>query len=344
MDDLFEKTIQKLQSHSLHYFGIEGVTVQPIQQLQHRYSEVLKAEVLLPDSSGKRIYLKRVKLKVDSTEGRCDLQDRVKREYEAIRLVYDGFKGHPCFSRLKPIACFPEMFTVVTEECPGEVFLRLLEREGRFYRSSRRLERLVRYCHDVGRWLSIFQDFTRVNPEERFNIDSMIEYVDIRLKHLVESPPVSFNPVLREQIIRYFEFQKQAIESKDLALSGIMGDFCPANILVDEKGITVIDLAMYGRGSTLHDLSHFYQHLGYLLHKIIFTKEVVSRLQKALLDGYRNGFDETTPLFRLFQVQHILCRMVSSAKKWNNLPRIKQLFHRRVWRLHMDWLSRTCRT
>jgi aminoglycoside/choline kinase family phosphotransferase len=184
--------------------------------------------------------------------------------------------------------------------------------------------------------LKIFQHVTADREAEPITLDAMVDYIDIRLKQLVDHP--LFSQALRRQILKYFEKQRPRIPPSDYTQVRIHADFCPGNVLIQDRQITVIDFNMTQHGSKYHDLAHFYHQLSLLSVKPIYRPSIIGDLQHALLRGYENGLHEGAPLFLLCRIQHAICGMARLVTL-RNCPIYERLYNKLVFQRQLQWLN-----
>jgi len=334
----FQQIIDKLQIHLSRDYFDRDVKIEPTSIMHRRSSEIMKARLIFSNRT-RNIFIKVYKLKNGSKDHLNMMQDRVKKDYEVTKFLNDSFTEYSGFSTAKPIVCFPELLAHVIEESPGQNFQKVLTTEARFYPKHQTLEKLCSLCYHCGQWLRIFQNVTQAEVKEKFNLDWMIEYVDLRLKKLVDNPKALFDQERRKHVLRYFDLQRKYINGSDLSMCGVHADFCPGNMLVNDTEVIGIDFAMYQCGSIYHDITHFYHQLELLLMKPIFRPIVISKLQNSFLKGYDENFDKNNPMFKLFRVQHITCHFVGILGI-ENPPLHERLFNKRIIKKHAKWLAR----
>jgi len=338
-DDSLMGITRLLMANAETYFGSRDVvTITPTALIHGRNSTILKSKVLFPDGY-MNIFIKVAKLSKTSSKHRQVVQERVRTECDVARLICDGFKEHvDDYSCIRPIACFPDKLAFVTEECPGQRFMSLLENKARFFHGRTAENRLARYCYLSGRWLRILREKTETD-DRPFVPGELVKYVDVRLQRLVDSPVIPFDHELQEGVLEFFESQEPFLKDTDLATCGVTGDFVPANVLAHENKITVLDFGMYRHGSIYEDLAQYYQHLAFFMQKPIYRRKRISRLQQEFLKGYDPNFDVANPLFKLFRVRAVINRLAATAvRKWDNLPLHVRLFNRATWRGQLEQL------
>jgi hypothetical protein len=114
----------------------------------------------------------------------------------------------------------------------------------------------------------------------------------------------------RDAALQRFDRLSAQISAADLEPVAAHADFCPANVIVAERGIGVIDLAMTTDRVRTLDLAHMFFHIELLARRPPASATFVRRLQRSLLDGYAPGFDVNAPLFQLMLQQHAICYLM----------------------------------
>ena len=82
---------------------------------------------------------------------------------------------------------------------------------------------------------------------------------------------------------------------------------------------------MYKIGSFYDDLTYVFMRIEYFLFNPLFRISVISNLQNAFLEGYKNGFDRKNSLFTAYCMKHRINRLVDLSKI-DNLSMIKKLY------------------
>ena len=339
----FAKAFYQLRKNAHKYFGARCVlSIDPVSLIHGRHSDILKVRVTFKVGS-LNICMKRVKIGGEGRERRQHLEKRIENEYTAATMIYELFKERSQdYNSVKPIVCFPTDFTLIMEECPGESFMRLMSTGARFWPALGRRKALNRYCYLSGKWLKIFQEST-IKGGVLLDPGELVQYIDIRLQRLVARSAIPFSEKMRSRILTFVEAKMRQVPAVDLAISGVTGDFVPANVLVHRHRVAVLDFGMFNYGSIFQDLAQYYQHIDFFRHKPIYSPAVISELQEAFLRGYDPDFDKKRTLFRVFRIRAIVNRLsATTVRKWATLPLHVRLFNRWAFRLQLDELGRLC--
>lgn len=278
---------------------------------------------------------------------------RLTTEFEAGRGLSTALGHEQEIAIIKPVAYYPELLAMVSEEAPGESLAALINRDGKLWPAADKLEQLAKHCRRAGKALAAIQQATVAVG--RFDPAELLEYIDARLQRLLESRQTPFAAADRRQIIKFLQSALAAIPHEQLGLAGAHSDYAPFNLLATPEKITVADFTMFKRGSVYNDLTYFYHRLEGYLHKPTFRPPTIRRLQEEFLTGYaevsgsRKAGEHVADdlLFKVFWIKHVVNnysaimrqRVVVKGKK-PSLP--AQLFNQHVFRRYNRWLNQFC--
>jgi Phosphotransferase enzyme family len=330
----FRPVLSKLAEHGLRYFGAERVALQPVRQLDRPYSTLLQIRVAGPSSTDDA-FVKILKPRADTPDQIASMRQNVLDDFEMTRRVHDGLAAYPGLTAVRPIACFPEDLAIVTEEARGETLSTLLSTRAAGPRGARTIEALGSILRSVGAWLTAAQAV--LEPDREVSADGIRRYLDTRLDDLQSTGRVRLTLRGREAVAAYRDrLLREA--GPDLRAVWIHADFCPENIIVRDRGVTVLDFTMAKGGTVYHDLSHLHLRLDAMKAKPWFTSRVIDRLQRELLESFEPGLSPDRPLFALMLLQHVLCHLVTLQAPGGG--RLSRLYADRLHRRHRRWLSR----
>lgn len=325
--------LARLASASRRYFGIDHVSLQPVAVFARPFSEVLQVRLVghehLPHA-----FVKRFKLREPAHLWQDVLQRRVEREFDTCLRTHEALSGASGLSAVRPIACFPEDLVIVTEQVRGQPLSAILEERASWYPAAVTVDGLSHVLERVGGWVRTFQS---VMPRSgRVSLDDLREYLDHRLKAIVQARGAAFSESDRALVLRHFDALASAVRDHELRDAAIHADFCPANVLVQQCDVAVIDFDRAGTGCAYLDIARMFTQLDFLQAKPRFRPGVVRQLQAALLRGYDPDLDADHPLFRLMVLQHTVCQFKKLAQRRVSDARLAWLWYLR--RRHRNWL------
>ncbi len=326
-------------------YGWRNVQLRHIQTIKRVYSSVIEVHITASNHEPVDAFIKIYSpIKGTSSD---EINRRVEQDFKISGMLYGKMKDDPELSVVRPLVYLPEFMTIVTEKSPGIQFQELLNKSARYYPSKDARTELEKICFNCGRWLKLFQDITCLHYDGALNTDEMLQDYERRTKWLVGSEKIPFDEQQRSKILHYVRSTKEALPPDMLIVSGVHGDFGPGNLLADETNVIVLDFAMYRYGSIYMDLTYFWHQLETLLLKPIFRPSVVTRLQRALLDGYDKSLHEkkpfqTLPLFKIFRIQHLVTRLAGMLPKHPDMSAFKRLYQARVAKLSITQLDDIC--
>ena len=329
----FEPVLARLSAESVTRFGATGVRLVPVGHEERPFSFLLRVAVWhegVKQPTG-HAFVKISKPK-DPAAG-IDLRARVARDFETTRSIHDFMSQWDDVGAVRPIVCYEDLLALVTEEAPGETLLQRLRSRAAWFPHADRLADLEATMTNVGRWLKCFQGF---EPREgRITLASLLDYVDARLRRLVDQGVITGQ--YRQRIIQHLNRLGRDVAPADLREVTIHADLGPANILVGGSRVVVLDFAMAGRGSDLHDISRLYLHLDVLRAKPQFRANAIGALQAALLRGLDPALIPGHPLFRYLLMLHRINHLGTLALRRERF--LSRVLSARVRRLHRQWMD-----
>lgn len=293
----------------------EPISFKILQVMVRPYSYIAQCQIC-GKSSSKIVYLK--VLRVVETLESNSLDERLKNEYNSLCYWYNKFKSSSEFGVIKPLLMFPEKHLLVTEEAQGDNLFDLVEKHACFYPSYSKVKNLCLRFYKVGSWIRYFQSFPNnmQNSSKRYSVEELRNYLDIRLKVLIEEKKRFFPLQYREKVLRFIERVKPQIKEEELKANLSHGDLSLSNIIVDEKKVTVLDFGPVNQDSYLLDISRLYHQLYLMTLKPIYRPSVIKQLHKALLEGYENPEVEKLTMFKLLLVRNTLTHLVTITRFW----------------------------
>jgi Ser/Thr protein kinase RdoA (MazF antagonist) len=172
------------------------------------------------------------------------------------------------------------------------------------------------YFKNIGGWLKYFQSLENSQPEY-YSIDTLVEYLNIRLKILGEDPRRHFNPRYSKKILEFIEKNRNLVTTQELYIKSSHNDFNLSNIIIqNDSRVTILDFSKIYKDSFILDVSRVYHQLYLITFKPHYKTSVIKELQKALLKGFGLEHADRLMLFRFFLIRHTLTHLVGITRFW----------------------------
>jgi hypothetical protein len=283
-------------------------------------------------SGGTRLFVKQFL----PPAGRPDEEARIRRYFmsECGRSAQacSVLAGHPALRATRVVASFHDLLAVVSAAEPGVSLERALRHALLFARAGA-IRRAIEALARVGEWVRRFQQGVPVrSPAPQMGREFYREYIDVRLRSLVQRGDGCFSEANRAALLGLFDRLARTIDPADFRVVAIHADLCPANVLVRDDGISVIDFADSADGNPMTDLAHLDFHVHQSAARWRVAADLRSRLQRALLCGYDTKLTVADALFRVMAFQQYVCCLTAAAAAVGRraLPLQRLLFNRRV--------------
>jgi Phosphotransferase enzyme family len=328
---VFAPVLARIHANGPALFGSAVCSVETADEIVGVASRLLPVRVRTGTATVD-LFLKRFVPVGGGPEELPRLRRYLDSEVERIRQAAAVFQPASAPSVPHVVACFPDLLALVTERAAGDGLERVVMRLGLF-RSRKAFDATRLALERVGGWIRRFQAGVPVrNPAFRKNYR---EYLDIRLRALAALRRGGFTEDHRRALLTFFDRHEQRLAADDLALVAIHADLCPANVLVRDTGVTVLDFAMSSDGNKFVDLAHVDFHVKLLARRWRLPPAVVRKLENALLQGFDPALRSDVPLFKLMRLQHMVCHLAGSAPRANGVIREWRLRRRLQWGLRM---------
>ena len=342
------EAVRRLEADAVRYFD-GPAAIEPLSVEDRPVSRVLRVRV--SGRGGSRgAFVKAYKLKHDSAEHRRFIEARIGRDYAVSREVHALMHATPGLGAVRPIAWFPDLLVLVTDEVPGQTLASVVSSHARWWPDDAALRSVETTLERVGQWIAAYQGLQTPDAKASdFSLGAMREYLEVRLNRLASEREFGFAPAESVRVLGYFDRVAEHVTAPELVTVPIHADLAPANVLVDAGQVTVIDFAMAAHGGRYHDISRLHAQLDLFAAKPQFSRRVIDRLQRALLEGFELRLTAERPLFALFSLQHVVCHLLSLGEIRESFPasaysRYLQARHRRwiraVTRLQPAWTGR----
>lgn len=288
--DVFADALDRLTREAQTTFG-PGARLVPVSVSERLHSYVLRLAVLVSSENPQtHLYLK-VSKTHQAGGSRPALQERIERDFAATVRVHRSLDGMPEFRTVRPIACYPDLLAIVTEETPGETLLDRLQRDARWYPSRETMVPLESAFASSGRWIRAFQ-LSEASAQVTTPAD-MRAYIDHRLQR-IEAATGGRGRRLRLRLLRRIDTLGAATPA-NVPMVAVHADLSPSNIMVSQRHVAVIDFAMARLGHPLQDVARLFTQLDLLATKPYFRPSTVRTLQRSLLAGFDEGLRSDDP-------------------------------------------------
>jgi len=305
----YEAVLARLRGDGLSGVLSPPVEVETLELLRRPYSKLARIRLRHRDGVTEA-FVKLLRLKEQGDAHREAMRDRVVKEFEVASAVHQTYSAHG-WPSVRPLTCVADELALVTERAEGEELLAVLEREATWYPSGDCLARLCDLLSSSGEWILRFQ---ALRPSGGIvSLDSLREYLDVRLRRLVQHDAARFSPLDRSRLLQYFDDKCRDVTPADLREVWVHADFGPSNVLVSGSHVVVLDFAMTHQGTQFNDLARMYTQLEALAAKPQFRMATVVRLQRALLEGYQPGLTSAHPLFDLLVLQNRITHLLMTV-------------------------------
>ncbi len=327
--------LKELQENYKKYFDFhEKPKIIPVKYLERTNSYVWKCDINCNDSK-RGIYIKVYKKKRFTDE---KILHFCNTEFKTLKSLYEAFKGYSTYSVVKPLAFFPEHLVVISEETGGELLSNYIKKDAHFLSGKQKFKRLKEYCFFSGEWLRIFHMLTSRNQKKISELDM--------LSYIIEDSPswekLGISPIVKNQIILYFEQKLSILGEEFVPMSVQHGDFMPFNILISPNKIVVFDFPYSKNDTVYYDVGRFCSTLLSYPKNPFYTFNSMKKLMYSFIDGYKNH--EKTFSCEILKL-YLIYNMINYLK-WEKALSGNTLFQKfysmRVIPFYLKWLQKNC--
>jgi len=241
----------------------------------------------------------------------------IAAEYDTLLRLRESFADSSHLTVVRPVACFPEDLSLLTEEWrgrPGDTVLgggRLL--------SSRPDRKGGQYlCGLAGEWLRLFQSFIVPTTRAPFDLSQLFAYCDERLKIIVDSRNGGLDARTASGLTRRLDDLARDVGPEELSLVARHNDFRPENMLTDGVRLAVLDFTGITWGPRLYDFMKFWMKLEDLGAPPFGRARTARFLQAAFVEGYGH-VEVRSPLALLIRAAFTLDKLSEAVDP--DLPR-----------------------
>ena len=336
--DAFASVLAWLSSELPAYLQRGVVKLTPLDYQERPFSYLLKIAVTAEgDAAGRRMFVKIFK-STGSAEDVERMRRRVVHDFERTREIHRAMSAWPDLGVITPVAYHPEFLTTVTEEAPGRPLFEHLQAHVGWRPAVSRAEPDAT-MERIGRWVRAFQAAT---PSRGVvSLDALRGYIDVRLARLTTVPAAAFDADDRRRVLAYIDRMGARVETADVREVPIHGDLALGNILASPGRVTVLDFAMAGTGTRLHDLSRLFVQVELMALKPQMRTARLQGANRALLRGFDAALTPQQPMFRILSMLHRVNHYLTLSIARGAFP--ARVYNWHVRRHHRAWITRELR-
>lgn len=336
---IFAPVLQRLRDDAPKVFS-PGTRLTPVSYQERPFSNVMRIAVMASNDSAPGYCFAKIQTPKSIPDADAHMRNRVLHEYQVTAKVERALAGHSGLDALHPLACYPELFTIVTREIEGVTLLQYLANRLTWLAGRGASAQAEETAAQTGLWLRVFQS---IDPsEECVDMAELRDYVDLRLVRLASSGQSPITALVRKRVLAHVEALGSVVPRIERRSVMLHADMAPANVMVTSRGVAVLDFAMASRGTYLHDISRLALQVDLLRGKPQFSPGSVRKLTAALLRSFAPDVTALHPLFRLMTLRHRINHLATlTLKRGSGAAR---LYNWRLRRMHMAAIAQDLRT
>ena len=326
----FSQVIDRLQQQVDDYFKTnDGSDFQAEGYIERPGARLIRGSI-----GGNRIYIKISKnIRKDPVTIKKSL-GKYRNEFEILKKLSADLSPFPGYNVVEPVAFFPEFHCIITLEGKGINFHDVLINDLPIWNTGKDLQKLLAYAEHAGKWLRVFHDRCNRSDDDYVDYEEIIAYAELRFKKISESGYTPFTRELEQKLQKHYERLRTVFEQQPIRKVTAHSDYCPVNVLVAEKSITVLDFPMMRKAPEYQDAARFYMQLDNLKYKKIYPITTIRELQNSFLKGFDPQLKADDPQFQLMVIQQIISHLWGLIKKPDKYLH-SRLFSRWVCRQHI---------
>lgn len=331
---VFRPVLQRLRDDAAR--SPLGARLVPVAHQARPFSNVVRLQVTPEGDASPAYWYAKVQTLKDIPDADAHMRRRVLHEFETTGKVERALTGRAGLDALHPIACYPELHTIVTEEIRGITLLRYLEERLSWIGGAAGIAQAAEAAGRAGAWLRFFQ---QIDPcDDEIQTEALRDYIDLRLQRLVSSGRSPITPPVRLRVLRHVEALGAVVPSAQRRSVMLHADLAPGNIMVTSRGVAVLDFAMASRGTYLHDLARLTLQIDLMRGKPHFRPAAIGDVVSALLQGFDPDVSPGQPLFRLLSLLHRVNHLATLTLSRARGP--ARLYNYRLRRMHERAIER----
>lgn len=337
--DRFDPVLARLVHDAGAHYGCGAAKVVPVRFEERPFSYLLRVAVYGdgPDSPLSHMFVKIYKR--DALGGDVDaIRARVEQDFDTTRRIFYAMLPQPHVGSVPPIASYPDLLALVTEEVQGPTLLALLESKATWLPTEGVVKDLRTVMSRVAQWVRLYQGLEP--PSVAITIEALRAYIDHRLRRLV-SIGRSFDNVERERILAHVTWLGEKVAPQHLSEVPIHADMAMGNVIVSGDKVVALDFAMATHGTYLHDLTRMHVQLDLLTNKPHYLRSTIRTLQEALLKSFDPQLTVADPLFRLLTLLHRVNHLTTLTVGTEGFA--KGIYNHLVRHQHLRWIDEQIR-
>src|SRR5690348_3697639 len=115
----FQPILQRLRDDPRTYFDAVSAAIEPVEHSHREYSDLLRIRVALPHRAVDA-FVKILRPVASTGSAHALMSQRVAASFDsAVALAQIGPDSGAVAKTVRPIACFPDLFAIVTERAAG---------------------------------------------------------------------------------------------------------------------------------------------------------------------------------------------------------------------------------
>lgn len=299
---VFSTLLARLRLEVVDIVADSTARITPVAFQARAFSNVMRLRISNGDGATLTHWFAKIQTPKPVPDAAAHMARRVRHEFETTRQVEAALAGQPGMEALHAVACYPELFAIVTQELKGVTLLAYLETRLTRWRSRSAQAEAERAVNQVGAWLRRFQGIGQV--PDVLSRTELRDYIDLRLERLASSRRSSMTARLRARVLEHIDHLLRAVVHGDMRSVMRHADLAPGNVMVTANGIGVLDFAMTSRGTYLHDLTRLSLQLDLMRGKPYYSPRAIEDVKLALRRGFDPAVAPTLPLFRVLTLLH----------------------------------------
>lgn len=331
----FETVCQRLMAKAVTELGFRQTPDCEITRFIERPGARLIRAAFTGTDQSRVFYIKISKNLRQSSENLEKARLNYQRDFDSLTKLSKVFSGNQQFGVIKPVVFYDDLFAIVTEESSGENFFEMIEKQGTGWKPKSGYSHLESAARRCGEWLRAFQTGTANETQGHVEVEELKDYIIVRLDKLQKADAIQFGEAFSKSVLNFYD----QFSSEPIPRFLVHGDYCPVNVLIDPKKVTVLDFPTIRSGPQWQDVARFVTQLEHLKYKRTFNYSLLQRMQSEFLAGYDDNFNRQDPRFQIMILQHTITHLWGRIK-FREKRLTSRLFSRWVIRNHLQTIKK----